>query len=138
MNEFYVDWKKTTKDLRNIGSKWSSDLKLLKTDLESVIYNLTHLKIELKIEGMDTPIRKTELNLITGDLSVTLPKGTKIDEIKVEEINSEAIEMAREDLKERIIHLRELIELLINAISPTGPLKSVLDLIKTSVEKLPE
>jgi len=138
MSEIPKDWKKAIEDLKDISSKWPSDLQSLKADLESVIHNWTHLKIELKIEGMDTPIRKTELNWITGSISVTLPKGTKIDKIEIEKINSEAIKIAREELKERITHLRELIELLINAISPGGTLKSTLDLIKTSVEKLPE
>jgi len=138
MSEIPKDWKKAIEDLKDISSKWSSDLQSLKADLESVIHNWTHLKIELKIEGMDTPIRKTELNWITGGISVTLPKGTKIDKIEIEKINSEAIKIAREELKERITHLRELIELLINAISPGGTLRSTLDLIKTSVEKLPE
>ena len=138
MSENPKDWKKAIEDLKDISSKWPSDLQSLKADLESVIHNWTHLKIELKIEGMDTPIRKTELNWITGSISVTLPKGTKIDKIEIEKINSEAIKIAREELKERITHLRELIELLINAISPGGTLKSTLDLIKTSVEKLPE
>jgi len=138
MSEIPKDWKKAIEDLKDISSKWPADLQSLKADLESVIHNWTHLKIELKIEGMDTPIRKTELNWITGSISVTLPKGTKIDKIEIEKINSEAIKIAREELKERITHLRELIELLINAISPGGTLKSTLDLIKTSVEKLPE
>jgi len=133
LSEITVNWEKAIRDLQAIGTTWASDLEKLKSDLESVVYNLTHLEVKLKIEGEDEPIRKTELNLITGDITVTFPAGTDIKGIDIEKINIATIKMAREELKERIGKLLELIEILINAISPVGTLKSVLDVIKASI-----
>ena len=119
-----------------MGTTWTTDLKKLKTDLESVVHDLTHIKIELKVEGEAEHIRKTEFNLITGDITVILPKGTDIEKIDIEEINTQAITMAREELEKRIEKLVKVIEILINAITPGGSLKSILDIINSAIEKL--
>jgi len=56
LNEIKVNWEKAIRDLQ---TTWAHDLEKLKSDSESVVYNLTHLKIKLKVEGEDEPIRKT-------------------------------------------------------------------------------
>lgn len=136
-----MEWDRSTekaiRDLQTVSTRWTSDLEKLKSDLESVVYDLTHLEVELRIEGQDKPIRKTELNLITGDIAVTFPKGADISEDDIEKIHSAAMKMAREELKERIDSLLKLIDMLINAISPGGPLKSILEVTKAAVDKLP-
>lgn len=136
MSGLIVNWEKVIRDLQSMGTTWTSDLEKLKSDLESVVYDLTHLEVELKIEGGDEPIRKTELNLITGDITVTFPTGTDINNVDIEKINSATIKMAREELQERTDKLLEVIQILINAISPNGPLKSILDIIKIANDKL--
>ena len=108
LSKLKVNWEKA---IRELQTTWVHDLEKLKTDLESVVYNLTHIKIKLQIEDEDQPIRKTELNLITGDITVTLPAGIDIEGMDIEKINIAAIKMAREELKERISKLLELIEI---------------------------
>ena len=134
MSELTINWEKTIQELRTIGKTWTSDLEKLKTDLESVVHDLTHLEIEIKIEGEAEPLRKTEFNLITGDITVILPKGTDLEKIDIEKINTEAIIMAREELEKRVEKLVNIIEILINAITPGGSLKSILDLINSAIE----
>ena len=136
MSELTVNWEKTIRELQTLGRTWTDDLEKLKTDLESVVHDLTHLEIELKIEGEAEPHRKTEYNLITGDITVTLPKGTDLEKIDIEKINTEAVTMAREELEKRVEKLIKIIEILINTITPGGSLKSILDLINTAIEKL--
>lgn len=136
MSELTVNWEKTIRELQTLGRTWTGDLEKLKTDLESVVHDLTHLEIELKIEGEAEPLRKTEFNLITGDITVTLPRGTDLAKLDIEKINTEAITMAREELEKRIEKLVEVIEILISAITPGGSLRSILGLINSAIEKL--
>lgn len=136
MSELTVKWEETIRELQSVGVTWTNDLEKLKTDLDSVVHDLTHLEIELKIEGEAEPLRKTEYNLITGDIIVTLPKGTDLESIDVEKINAQAVTMAREELEKRIEKLVNLIEILINAISPSGSLKSILDSINSAIKML--
>ncbi len=133
MSEFGEEWGKKIQELGNINAKWVSDLEQLITDFETVVHDLTHLEIEIKIEGEPEPIRKTEINLITGDIMVTLPKGTSAD-TDIEKINTEAVKIAREELSERVDKLIKVVDILIKTLTPGGSLISIIDMINEALK----
>ena len=134
LSNFSEDWEKKIQELENIGTKWVSDLEKLTIDLESVVYDLTHLEVEIRIEGETDPIRRTEINLITGDISVTLPKGKILDDVDIEKINIEAIKLAREELSDRIDKLVNVIEILVKTLVPGGSLISIIEVINSALK----
>lgn len=68
--------------------------------LDDAIYNLTHMTIELRIEGTDEITRKTEMDLISGDITVWLT-GNQTEE-QINQINEKAIQIAREELRQKM------------------------------------
>lgn len=124
-------------DFDTISKEWQDDLKKLEAQLKNAIHDLTHLTVEVKIDGKNETIRKTELDLISGDIIVTLPKTTEFTETEINQINEKAIALGREELKQRTEKLKEIIETLINCfnISPTGPVSDGLKLIQTLLSK---
>ena len=125
-------------DLEKLSAQWQSDLKKLQEDLQSVMHDLTHTTIEIKVEGQKTPIRTTEIDLVSGDIVITLPKESQLTEEQINEINEKAIQMARDELEKRMEKLRQIIEALIKVLQgmvPGGAIKQGLDIIGAIVSK---
>jgi DNA repair exonuclease SbcCD ATPase subunit len=93
--------------------------------LEDAMYNLSHMTIELRKEGSNEIIRKTEIDLISGDITVWL-SGNPTEE-QINQANEKAIQMAREELDKRCERLQTVIQTCITAIAPGGSLAKAIE-----------
>ncbi len=126
-------------DLDDVGKQWSADLEELQKTLKSAMHDLTHTTIEIRIAGQPDPIRSTEIDLISGDIVITLPKDSKLSEEQINQINEKAIQTAREELEKRMEKLRQIIDALIKVlqgmVAPGTAVAQGLEIMKAIVSQ---
>ncbi len=91
------------------------------------------MTIELRIEGTDEITRKTEMDLISGDITVWLT-GNQTEE-QINQINEKAIQIAREELDKRCERLQTVLQTCINAIAPGGPFANLIESLNQPTSK---
>jgi len=106
-------------DYDALVKKWNDDFMQMKKDVENVVHNLTTLSVEIKVDSSITS-RKTEIDLISGDVTVIVPKDLDKDELS--KVQAEALDLALKNLDKRIEALIKIVDVVCKAISPTGSL----------------
>jgi hypothetical protein len=118
-------------DYQALVEKWNVDFLEMKSKIENAIQDLTHLTVEIKVEeGLGS--RKTEIDLVSGDVTITLPKIPSEEDLA--KIQAEALKMAQENLDKRIDLMVRIIKVVCEAISPTGPLNSFVKNLADSIK----
>jgi hypothetical protein len=122
-------------DSQDLINKWNLDLAKIKTDIENAVNDLTKLSVEIVINEKANFQKKIDMDLISGDVTVTLSKMPQKEEM--EKIQTEALKLAQDNLDKRVDFLLKVINVLCCAISPTGPLTTVIKTLTETVKPTP-
>ncbi len=121
-------------DYQALVTKWNDDFVKMRKDIENVVRNLTTLSIEVKVDS-SVSSRKTEIDLISGDVTITIPKEPENKE-EMAKIQADALDLALKTLDKRIDALIKIVDVVCKALSPTGSLseffKGIGEAIKTN------
>ncbi len=125
----------------DVNKQWQKDLEALQNNLKTTIHDLTHTTVEIKKEGQEDPIRKTEIDLISGDIVITLSKDSNLSEDQLNQINEKALQIAREELDKKMARLNEivgkLIQVLGGMVAPGSAIAQGLKILEVFVPSKP-
>jgi hypothetical protein len=127
--------------LDDLNTQWQKDLEELQKNLKTTNHDLTHTTVEIKKEGQEDPVRKTEIDLISGGIVITLAKDSNLSEEEINQINEKAIQMAREELQKKMEQLsliiQKLIEVLGGMVTPGSAVAQGLKILEAFVPAKP-